>query len=179
MTNQDIIKDASEALNRIGTYPYTKSEIVLVMTDFAINSPSVEQHYRDKLKGEAVEFAEWTNNNCVCYSKDSKWQYGHDFETRYTTAELHALFLTSKGLGNVSEKSGWISVEEKLPEYHEWVLAWVGNISLLAIRSKSEGWVIHFSDGKRLERDQARKISHWMPLPQAPVKVSEKREGEV
>ena len=64
----------------------------------------------------------------------------------------------------------WISVEDRLPEFEENVLAYgeeIDNVplvaQLLAIDKRGYYW-LEYSDGSN-----TRKITHWMPLPNKPT----------
>ena len=66
------------------------------------------------------------------------------------------------------EPSGWISVEERMPEDSEDVLMYFGHIYMGF--HTSEGW--HFAEeGERV--GGLRFITHWMPLPKKPVILNE------
>lgn len=56
--------------------------------------------------------------------------------------------------------NGWISVEDRLPEYNERVLTYVPNPEYSTFKiSILRGWAL---------RCPAHQITHWLPLPEPP-----------
>ena len=67
-------------------------------------------------------------------------------------------------------KQGWISIDERLPEDFETVLAlckdggmFVGRCARYTVSYKWEIWT-----AMKSTRTVSRKVTHWMPLPEAP-----------
>ncbi len=66
---------------------------------------------------------------------------------------------------HVENCSSWVSVEEELPEQNRLVLTYNGtSINLLMLAGNGK-WYDH-------SVAQHRNITHWMPLPEPPAKLS-------
>ena len=64
----------------------------------------------------------------------------------------------------------WISVKDRLPNFHEYVLIYKNNnINLIGCYRESDNgiWDIYYSNG--CEGEGENKVTHWMPLPNKPL----------
>lgn len=80
------------------------------------------------------------------------------------------LFLPVTAMVSKIKKSFWISVKRKVPDTSKEVLVHAPDCSILgpillgSYFSDSDSWTVYdFHDSKLYER-----VTHWMPLPEAP-----------
>ena len=73
----------------------------------------------------------------------------------------------------------WISVNDRLPNFHEYVLIYKNNnINLIGCyREVDDGiWDIYYSNG--CDGEGENKVTHWMPLPNKPLKNKTNMENK-
>ena len=90
-------------------------------------------------------------------------EFGHEDEI-YTDYQATAKLLIEKGY---RKQSGWISVDERLPNIFTKVLCYFKYKSYTVIREVTYAW-----RGSWIHRD-GNVITHWMPLPEPPKMESE------
>jgi hypothetical protein len=61
-----------------------------------------------------------------------------------------------------SKQSGWISVDERLPEEYDTILCFNGSYVQASV------FLDEFIEDDKYEGDPIRGVTHWMPLPEAP-----------
>lgn len=66
------------------------------------------------------------------------------------------------------EQPSWISVNDELPPYLEYILVYNTEGATLVARLFENGWVALFSDGEKFMEELA--PTHWQHLPKPPVK---------
>lgn len=83
------------------------------------------------------------------------------------------LNMTAKRLRELDEKQRWIPVTERLPEPETDVLIFCGgNIDILTYRYDRHGNVCFmFQNECGYWKEVFGKVTHWMPLPEAPKEV--------
>lgn len=72
----------------------------------------------------------------------------------------------------VKQHSDWISVDERLPEDNQEVLAILELTGFYMLSFVSNGIWYNADDGEQIARHKDRQaVTHWMPTPQPPIEV--------
>ena len=84
----------------------------------------------------------------------------------HALGEAHAYNYIASRLRKIIQRGGWISVEERLPEYTgEVIIVIVDSLGLLRVK-----WAYYNNENRNfsLQSGLLIKPTHWMPLPEPP-----------
>ena len=76
-----------------------------------------------------------------------------------------------------AEPTGWISVDERLPESWLDVMVWPHPTDYHITASIRQGKWTHSEQDSWGQQDYACTVTHWMPLPDAPIDAEIARTG--